>query len=234
MDKDLEKLYEYKQSSAAAIRASRSKARERLLNFNDTWFNSVMAICFGLGGALVALGPSYNFTGDNNVVAYWIGTVLIIIDGLFIIFLRKRQIEDDINSTGLLAAEIEYNFAKARTEAGQAIKQKKRLDKKELLALIEKMQKISDTEREEMFRRLKKADFSMDFGVFLFVSGLYATVLGLTRIPEQFLPYYYLFGGILIFVMANEFIKSYLKSRKTTKKQIKIKKKIENLEESAR
>ena len=102
------------QSSINSIRESREIVGHKLADFWADWYNNIMIVCFGLGGALIALLPVVKFSTPVAGALFAGGAALLMLTGLYILLLRKIVLEREGNGAIKMGYEMEYYSMVAR------------------------------------------------------------------------------------------------------------------------
>jgi hypothetical protein len=100
--------------SLEMIRNGRRETKMKILdNWND-FYNTLATICFTLGGALIAIVFAVSDNPYPKIISFWIGLVLLLADGVFILVTRVMGMEFDSKESIAMGYEEEYYLFVAR------------------------------------------------------------------------------------------------------------------------
>lgn len=103
-----EKVAASYQDNITVIRDARTTVGYKLSDRWNEWHNNMMTVCFGLGGALIALITTIHFKTSVNRILFAAGASALIIDGLYILMSQKRRLERESLQALGMGYEMEY------------------------------------------------------------------------------------------------------------------------------
>jgi len=167
------------QGNANEIRAGRERVGHILGDRWNDWYNNLMTICFALGGALIAVAPVVNFKTGADQILFWASDCLLLLNGLYILLLRKSRLERESVQSINMGYEMEYYSLVAKNRAldilaGHPFKQDEFEGAKDAL-LNEALGGI-----DKSYEETRKVDEHMDVMTVLFLASI--GLLGLSRI----------------------------------------------------
>jgi hypothetical protein len=170
------------QGNANEIRAGRERVGHILGDRWNDWYNNLMTICFALGGALIAVAPVIHFKIRTDQILFWAGNCLLLLDGLYILLLRKSRLEREGVQSINMGYEMEYYSLVAKNRAldilaGHPFKQDEFEAAKNAL-LNEALEGI-----DKSYEETSKIDEHMDVMTVIFLISI--GLLGLSRISNS-------------------------------------------------
>ena len=176
LDSVLEKQFDVYDKQINALRSARSSGRMEILKLTADWFSLVtqMSLALGVGAVTIAVTK---FQGIHGHYAFVAGSLLLILNAVWITLWRKVLIEDDSVESNLIGKRFELLFMKARDSSTQA-----RRDRQTYLSQFGAAQKKLTELGEEILddkegEQGQKLSFTTDiaFGLFLFPGLLLAS-----------------------------------------------------------
>jgi hypothetical protein len=169
------------QHSVNEIRAGRERVGHILGERWSDWYNTLMTICFALGGALIAVAPVLKFKTTADQVLFWASTCLLIFDGLYILLLRKARLERESVGAISMGYEIEYYSLVAKNRVLDILKgQQFKADEFEAAKNMLLNQALG--ELDVSYEETRKIDEHMDIMTVIFLASL--GMLCLSRISN--------------------------------------------------
>jgi hypothetical protein len=210
------------------LRESRNKAQLHSLEQAEGWLNSLVTIYFGLGGALMAVAATTKFPAKHNEVLFWVCTLLLVGNGLFVTYYRKVKIEISTNNARTLVLEIEFEIAKAYSMVREKLAGKS-IDLKVYEDLKQKIRNMSKQELADSYERGRKIEIFTDISFLTLLLSFYLFVIAATHMTKQVLTFYYVGGVVLLIVMVALSVRSYMNARNSINKQVELQTKIQDL-----
>lgn len=164
------------QSGANSIRAGREKVGYKLGDLWNDWYNSLMVICFTLGGALIAVATAIKFKVRADLIIFWIGDCLFLLNGVYILLLRKSQFERESSRAITMGYEIEYYSLVAKNRVLDVMKGKK-FKQTEYEEAKDKLLGQALGELDNAYEETGKVEEHMDVMTALFIGSLELLVL---------------------------------------------------------
>lgn len=186
------------------IRTGRKEVSFKLADRWDGWYNNLMVICFGLGGALIPIGTTIHFTLSVGVILFWAGSGLLLANGLYILVLRKITLENDGNRAINMGYEIEYYSMVARNRV-QDVLLNKTFNNNEYEAARSKIYEITTEELTKSYRHTRKIDIHMDIMTLALIIS-FGLLISSAISSVDWLVFGSILAGLLIIVLVVVFV----------------------------
>lgn len=222
---EAKRLSEGFQESLDLIRDSRKNVGIKLSDLWGDWYNGIMVISFGLGGALIALLIGINFYTYTNQVFFIFGAILLLINGIYILFLRKILLEKESLALTTMCYEIEYYLMVCRNRQ-EDIMRGHEFHQSEYDDALKKISNNTFSVMDNLYESTK-VENHMDISITLFIVSL--AFIGLSAIKNPlWLALLSLLSLIGILVLLIYFRNTSNKSKVAIKTKDKWLKKINN------
>jgi hypothetical protein len=185
------------QDSLNEIRAGRERVGYKLSDRWDNWYNNLMIICFTLGGALIAVATAVHFGNGLDRISFWLGDILLLGNGLYILLHRKRIYEVESSKAITMGYEIEYYSMVARNRV-QDILRSKPFKQEEYESAKDELLRISLEDLDKSYDNSRQIDIHMDVMTIILIASI--GLLAITSVKKT--CWLIIAGiGLLIFLM---------------------------------